>query len=334
MSVISVVVPVYNQERFLEKCIDSLLGQTYTELEIILVDDGSTDKSGAICDVYAKKDARIKVIHKVNGGLSDARNAGIDIASGDYIAFVDSDDYVAPQMYERMYGALVENQADMVVCNCSFVDGDNRLIENRECQFKDCICTNAEMLNGRVATGENYFLTVVAWNKLMPREVFSDLRYPKGKYHEDEFVFHKMYGGVKKIACISDKLYCYRQVSGTITDSKNVLYRLDRTEAMYERIKYCLANGYLGNLLFYERTMYYPLEAVAIHRPQKDKTTKGRIRELKKRHKEIVKLLHKTGTVKLSFVLDRYMFWYMPKTRNLWQRMRNHMGNNTHRKSF
>lgn len=325
MPVISVVVPVYNQEKYLEKCINSLIGQTYAELEIILVDDGSTDKSGAICDAYAKKDTRIRVIHKENGGLSDARNRGIDIATGEYIAFVDSDDYVAFHMYEKMYQELVEKQVDMVVCNCSLVDGDNQLIGGKDYAFANRIYTNVDMINGEDITGENYFLTVVAWNKLLKRKVFSTLRYPKGKYHEDEFVFHKMYDQVKKIACISDKLYFYRQVSGTITDTKNVLYRLDRVEAMYERMRYCLQNGYLGNALFFERTMYYPLEMVALGKLELDKATKERIKRLKKMHKEVVLELYCAKKVKRAFVIDRYVFWCVPKVRNLWQRLKSKM---------
>ena len=241
MPIISIVVPIYNQEKYLEKCINSLLVQTYTELEIILVDDGSTDKSGAICDVFAQKDSRIKVIHKENGG--------------EYIGFVDSDDYVAENIYEKMYNVLAENNADMVVCNCALIDSNNQLIEEKKYQFIDQICSGMEIINGKFITEESYFLTVVAWNKLLRKEIFSVLRYPRGRYHEDEFIFHELYSQAARVICIDDKLYFYRQAEGTITDSKNVWYRLDRVEAMYERIKYCLEAGCFENILFFEKTM-------------------------------------------------------------------------------
>ena len=129
-NLISVIVPVYNIEAYLRKCIDSILAQTYTNLEIILVDDGSTDNSGEICNEYAAKDARIRVIHKGNGGLSSARNTGIDIATGKYIGFVDSDDYLAPDMYEKLLGAIVNNHADISVCNVHHVDENEELISS------------------------------------------------------------------------------------------------------------------------------------------------------------------------------------------------------------
>ena len=320
MPIISIVVPIYNQEKYLEKCINSLLVQTYTELEIILVDDGSTDKSGAICDVFAQKDSRIKVIHKENGGLSDARNAGIDIARGEYIGFVDSDDYVAENIYEKMYNVLAENNADMVVCNCALIDSNNQLIEEKKYQFIDQICSGMEIINGKFITEESYFLTVVAWNKLLRKEIFSVLRYPRGRYHEDEFIFHELYSQAARVICIDDKLYFYRQAEGTITDSKNVWYRLDRVEAMYERIKYCLEAGCFENILFFEKTMYYSLEAVLLS-TNIDKENKKKMKQFLKMYKEVLFKLYYIRKINLIFLLDRYWFLVGPKLRNLGKRV-------------
>ena len=113
---ISIIVPVYNMEKYLARCVDSIIAQTYDKIEIILVDDGSTDNSSSMCDHYARKDERIKVVHKLNGGLSDARNAGFAVATGSYIGYVDSDDWIEPDMYEKMYYACVENDAELAVC--------------------------------------------------------------------------------------------------------------------------------------------------------------------------------------------------------------------------
>ena len=132
MDTISIIVPIYNVEEYLRRAVDSIRCQTYTNLEIILVDDGSPDNSGVICDEYAKTDNRIKVIHKKNGGLSDARNAGIEAATGAYLGFIDSDDYIEPEMYQRLYSALVENDAEISVCRFRYVGSKeerNELLE-------------------------------------------------------------------------------------------------------------------------------------------------------------------------------------------------------------
>lgn len=126
---ISIIVPVYKVENYLSKCLDSMICQTYKNIEIILVDDGSPDNSGKICDDYAKKDSRIKVIHKENGGLSDARNAGLKIATGKYIGFVDSDDYISVEMYEKLYNQAKKEDADIACCNYYRVKMEKNLIK-------------------------------------------------------------------------------------------------------------------------------------------------------------------------------------------------------------
>ena len=199
---ISVIVPIYKVEAYLKKCIKSIQNQTYSNLEIILVDDGSPDGCGAICDRYAKEDTRIRVIHKENGGLSDARNKGLDIATGEYILFVDSDDYIHPQMVEILLQHLEVVDADMAVCGFKTVE------ENEEVIF-DCfdICETAgrekktevvgidagEVFEGQAVMNNLQYknlLTVVAWNKLYKAELFAELRYPKGRVQEDEFLVH------------------------------------------------------------------------------------------------------------------------------------------------
>ncbi len=182
---ISVVVPIYNVELYLRKCIDSIVNQTYKDLEIILVDDGSPDNCGLICDEYAKMDNRIKVIHKENGGLSTARNAGLDIATGSYIGFVDSDDWIEPTMYEKMYSFLVENNLDLVECGInlissssvtSFITSQNIIVSGRN-SLKMHLDTN-----GR--TNQSQPRTAV-WSKLFKSSFWADKRFPVGEIHED-----------------------------------------------------------------------------------------------------------------------------------------------------
>lgn len=182
---ISVIVPVYKVEPYLSRCLDSIINQTYRNLEIILVDDGSPDHCGEICDEYARQDSRIRVIHKSNGGLSDARNHGIDVATGDYIAFVDSDDYVTTDMYEKMLARLEFDNSDMVVCNYYRFDEGSVPPEYGYINLPDRVLSKDEAFDFYLQIGGDY---VSAWNKLYKRGIFADLRYPTGKIYEDTFV--------------------------------------------------------------------------------------------------------------------------------------------------
>ena len=182
MPKVSIIVPIYNVEKYLCRCVDSILAQTFTDYELFLVDDGSPDNCGMICDGYAKKDGRIKVIHKANGGLSDARNVAIDIASGEYFSFIDSDDHVEPDMIETMYNALVETDSDMAVCGMDSFDDKGNTGEFYK--------PHAERM---IFEGEGrceLLYQPCAMNKCYKRSIFDDLRYPKGKLSEDAYIFH------------------------------------------------------------------------------------------------------------------------------------------------
>ncbi|MEA4969580.1 MAG: glycosyltransferase [Candidatus Pelethousia sp.] len=231
---ISIIVPVYKVEDYLHRCIDSILSQTYENIEVILVDDGSPDGCGAICDAYAAQDSRIRVIHKTNGGLSSARNAGIDIAKGDYIGFIDSDDFIAPEMYERLYAAIKAAGAEMAICNYTWVKDDGSIYEKDLLAGKIATC----VLNRNNAfealcqpCGVTY---VTACNKLYKSEVLTAVRFPDGKVHEDEFTSHHFFGHCEKIACISDALYFYVQRAGSIT-AQYTLRNFDAFDAMLDR---------------------------------------------------------------------------------------------------
>lgn len=180
---ISVIVPVYNVEKYLRKCVESILNQTYTDLEVILVDDGSTDNCPQICDGLAALDSRIRVVHKSNGGLSSARNAGIDIAKGEYVGFVDSDDTINPQMYERMLQAMSATNADISMCGCNTVADSgiilavDRFAEGRIYEGDELICDIV------------FPLKTASWNKMFRRKVIRAIRFPEGKIHGEDLVF-------------------------------------------------------------------------------------------------------------------------------------------------
>ena len=173
MSQISIIVPVYNVEKYLSRCIDSILNQTFDDFELILIDDGSPDHSGAICDDYAKKDNRILVIHKENGGLSDARNAGINIASGEYIMFVDSDDYISKDMCEILYQRIIKDKSDMALCSVRGVNEEGEEIEKGTFIVDDRLLEEKDKFLG---LGEaNACAYIVAWNKLFKKFLWKEL---------------------------------------------------------------------------------------------------------------------------------------------------------------
>lgn len=250
-NLITVIIPIYKVEKYLRKCVDSVTAQTHKNLEIILVDDGSPDGCGEICDEYAKRDERIKVIHKENGGLSDARNAGLDIASGEYIGFVDSDDYIAPDMYEVMLKRLTETDADMAVCNVSYVGdvSDNQRQSEKVWTINDCVLDRKEAM--RMLEEIKNWRYVTAWNKLYKRNIFRNIRFPKGKIHEDEFVAHRVIGECEKIACISQRLYYYLQRQGSIMAAESLDAKLDTCEALIDRARYCLSIRYSAQASYF-----------------------------------------------------------------------------------
>lgn len=228
-NLISVIVPIYNVEAYIEKCLNSILAQTHRELEIILVDDGSPDNCGQICDDYAKKDPRIRVIHKPNGGLSDARNAGLDIATGDYIGFVDSDDWIEPDMFAYLLDGLQKANAQISICNVINREDHRCIIKNLN--YKEYSGDEALkiLLSDRM---ENY-----AWNKLYHRSLWDDLRYPKGKNFEDVLTIYKTFMRADRIVQLPDAKYYYRIRSDSISGSRDFANRIQIYTAFCDRYR-------------------------------------------------------------------------------------------------
>lgn len=240
-ALISVIVPVYRVEMELNACVDSILNQTYENLEIILVDDGSPDDCGAICDRYETLDARVRTIHKANGGLSDARNAGLDICKGEYVAFVDSDDIIHPRYLEFLYA--YSQGVDIVVCDFQTFYVENEIKEENIQDVKSEDVLVSDLLKNLWHL--KYPQSVVAWNKLYKRSVWNDIRYPYGKIHEDEFVIHRILYGKDKIRFIDSKLYYYRQRANSImsNSSKDATATMHKMEALYDRKLFFKDNG-------------------------------------------------------------------------------------------
>lgn len=202
---ISVIVPVYKVEKYLEKCIESIVNQSYSNLEIILVDDGSPDFCGKICDIYAERDSRIKVIHKKNGGLSTARNAALDIMQGDYVGFVDSDDYIDLKMYEYLFNHIIEYKADISICEFRKIYESNGEIQADNLETIQCLNNSQamELLIGDEIIGSQ------PCNKLFKAELFENIRFPEGRVYEDIAIMHRVFSKANRVVCSSKMMYNY-----------------------------------------------------------------------------------------------------------------------------
>ncbi len=231
---ISIIIPVYKVEKYLDKCIESVVGQSYRNLEIILVDDGSPDNCPVMCDVWAEKDSRIKAIHKENGGLSDARNTGMAIATGEFIGFVDSDDWIHPEMYQNLYDLMTADGSDIAACGVEMVWEDGT--SSRRLTRAGCCKLNRE--EAMRAIIEESWLKQPVWYKLYKTGLIWDIIFPVGKYHEDVFWSYQAVAKAEKVS-VTDKVgYYYVQHNGSIMDESYSLKRLDAIEAKKNRIHF------------------------------------------------------------------------------------------------
>lgn len=301
---ISVIVPAFNVEKYLNRCVESILNQTYSNIEVILIDDGSTDSSGKICDELGIKDSRIKVIHKKNGGLSDARNCGLDEATGKYVCFIDSDDSIKNNYIEKLYEAIVKNDVQIAVCGYNRIDENDNFLENT--------ILSDEVLSGHQILldfydKKYYPASVVQWNKLYEIKLFKNIRFPVGKINEDEYTTFKLFYGTPKVALISDSLYNYRFVSTSITKKKFNIKRLDIIGAIEERINFFEKNNeneivekslvIYGNILLdsYVNTKKYI---------ENSKTIQKELRiKFKKNYRRIVKTKECSFSNKIKFTI-------------------------------
>jgi len=232
---ISVIIPAFNVEKYIHRCMESLIKQTYSHLEILLVDDGSTDETGNICDKYAQKDNRIKVIHKKNGGQSEARNYALDIANGKYITFLDSDDYISEDYIEYLYNLLKNNNADISVCGVQIVNFVNKEYKTAQTEVK--IYTTEEAFENLLYS-EGIEVGVCA--KLFPKEYFDDIRFPVGEKYEDIAIIALLMNKTTKIAYGNQRCYFYYTRQGSTSKSgfyKGELDYIKNVNFMLEFIK-------------------------------------------------------------------------------------------------
>lgn len=237
---ISVIVPVYKVEQYLDRCVSSLVNQIYTNIEIILVDDGSPDNSPAICDGWSEKDSRIKVIHKPNGGLSDARNCAVKVSSGEFICFVDSDDYVSADYVEYLLRIMREHDCDISCAAFRTVYDGAETFEN---QPEDEVLCLDNVAASKAFLTTHYMQMVTAWGKLFPAELVRAYPFPVGLKHEDEAVTYKMYYSSAKTALGRREIYAYYQNSGSITHNRDDKSQMDALKAIEEQAEFYEAAG-------------------------------------------------------------------------------------------
>lgn len=303
MAEVSVIVPVYQVEKYLRQCLDSIVNQTFKDIEVILIDDGSKDNSGKICDEYALKDNRVKVIYQDNMGLSDARNSGMNLMSGKYFMFVDSDDYVSEQMIEKLYTSAVETDADVVCCNFEYFWENNEKVSFSTKQKREEL-NSSDIFNHR-KNEKNYGIWTVAWNKLYKSSSMNSFRFRSGKIHEDEFWANDIYQKDLKVVTIEDSLYYYRQRHNSIVSIKSIKKEFDLIEAFQERMQIYLNQNMYPDQAY--KVLIYSLEPLNECRKLK-KTEEDNIKykQAVERTRDLISQLKQTelsGIQKYSLIL-------------------------------
>ncbi|MCT2160841.1 glycosyltransferase family 2 protein [Granulicatella adiacens] len=299
---ISIIVPVYNVEQYLERCVESLMSQSYKNIEILLINDGSTDNSGKLCDEIAKRDSRITVYHKENGGLSDARNYGVDKATADFVGFVDSDDYVDEDMYEVLLSNLLKYDAEISFCRLYDVYNDQVLKD--ESKNEPYLMTSEEAIKMVL---EAKIFSVTAVNKLYKKSLFNQIRFEKGKIAEDAFLMVDLLSRCQKIAATEVHKYYYMHRENSITTQKFTPKFLNVIEA-YEKNAKIVAEKY-PNLQYQADTRicwayFYVLDRLLKDEAYKDSALEAQlIQNLKKYKKFILGNSLFNNKRKLSFLL-------------------------------
>lgn len=238
---ISVVIPVYKVEAYLDRCVESVVRQSYEKLEILLVDDGSPDRCGAMCDAWAGKDSRIRVLHQKNAGLGAARNRGTEIAAGEFVTYVDSDDYLAPDAIELLLRLLQEQGAEIAVADCVKTQADHVSFD-RTTEEQIRLFTGKEACM-TLQGWELYMPMVTAWGKLFPRELLLREPFTEGRLHEDEATTYRLYAAVSRVALSSRPVYAYYQNPNSIMHTRSERSQRDTLLAYCEQIRFFRSQG-------------------------------------------------------------------------------------------
>ena len=300
---ISIVVPVYKVENYLEKCIHSIISQNFENYELLLVDDGSPDRCGAICDEWANKDKRIRVIHKQNGGISDARNAGIEQAKGEYLCFIDSDDWIAPDMLKTLYDTAKESGADLVCCNFLQVNEQGEQLR-KPATVTPGVYTQDEFWTNRFHSDLKIYYDV-AWNKLYRRRLFETLRYPVGKIHEDDQVLYEVVSQCNLIA-LTDKIgYYYVIRNNSIMRAKRSIRNLSAPDAFIHWAEMFVKNE---KWVFAEEALLYGVHEMLFCEFGKNGKRSKEYKAIKRRVRNLCHSMHGHLSTKRRVSLRLFLF--------------------------
>lgn len=312
---ISVIVPVYNVEAYLPECIRSVLEQSMPDFEMILVDDGSTDGCPAICDAAAERDDRVRVIHQKNGGLSRARNTGLNAARGEWIGFVDSDDCIHPDMYEKLLAAAEKNDADMAICNILRVDAQRVPLEEQGQQVPDGVFSREEILSR--------FRDIpfhLAYNRVYRKHIFQNLRFPEGKLNEDLYIVTAVLDQVDRVVCLSDHLYEYRiGRPGSIMSKKKTLRNYDAVEAAYACFRYFDRRGGGTEMLRSSEEMMFDSMRRVYYDLSKEDRRSARTQKTEELYLTALNRMKAQHCLTAKIVVRWWMFRWMPELyRKIW----------------
>lgn len=307
---VSIIIPVYNAHSYLGRCIESVLNQSRNDIELILVDDGSTDDSGHICDDFALKDARVKVIHKTNGGVSTARNVGIEHAQGEYIMFIDNDDYIAENMVEELYNAICSCDAQISI-GSAYEVYENENMRLREVQaISDGIIKGIDVLK-KPGTLDSW-VYIVPWGKIYKKEVFNNVRFHDDyKIHQDEYIFSDLYLPEYKVICINKPLYYYSMNKDALTKQKFHVGRLERVGAYFHRYQCFKKLGWGKEILHIETAGFQDL-LQAYAELTSEELKADIVRVSVEQDKEMVAYLHQNKIISKSSYTKRKLFYSAP----------------------
>ena len=303
---ISIIVPIYNVEKYLPKCIDSIINQTYKNIEILLINDGSTDNSGKICDEYALKDTRIRVSHNENGGVAVARNKGIKMSTGDYIAFVDSDDYISTEYCEKMLAAVLRNNADIAICKLhDFVEGQDVQLEEKT--YSEEVYSVDQMIENNIILSGIFDCI---GGKLVAAKLFANILFPEGRVYEDSSTLYKLYNASSKSVVLNQEYYFYlREREGSITAFAGSRYNLkkqkdnitfayekfDFLSSKYPEKKELVSAGFIRNIITI---------LIRTYSSRNDELINSEL--FKQIENELVELVNNVDKNTLSVVLDNF----------------------------
>lgn len=307
---ISVIIPVYNVEKYLHRCLDSVIAQTYQNLEIICVDDGSIDESGRICDQYAVRDARIKVIHQENQGLSAARNRGLDAAEGEYIAFVDSDDYILEDMYKKMLDKLLNYNVDLCVCQWQYEFSDGRQVVKKKNIDPTIYGRKASLEFARFLYRGNYEngVVVAAWNKLYRRALLDKIRF-EGRIHEDDAFNGRIMAKNISVYVMEEQFYVYAQNGDSLTNKPFSVNKFFFLDVLAERRELFKSDAFIRQeteLLYCNMYIEYCLRA------RKDGVEVSHPERYRQIFRKMFSSLRREGKANIKFRLRMMLFSFSP----------------------